>query len=198
MLFFRFLYGTSLSIALFFSIFAVLHAGANETGLDHRYVGDETCEVCHSSSRIGKQFQIWSLSPHARAYKDLGSPKALAIAKKMKISNPQRDMRCLSCHTTAPRAHLPEIISTFREKDGVQCESCHGPGEDYSHFSTMIDPIRSKEAGLSIHPDEKTCKTCHNPFSPTFKGFNFKRDVDRIAHPIPDKHKEFQMMEKRQ
>lgn len=196
MIFFRFLYGISLSIVVFLSIFGFIHTQANGGNLTTRYVGDETCEVCHSSARIGKQFQLWRLSPHARAYKDLGSPEALVIARKMKISNPQKDLRCLTCHTTAPGAHLPEMISTFRKKDGVQCESCHGPGEDYSHFSTMIDPIRSKKAGLSIHPDEKTCKSCHNPSSPTFKGFDFKRGVARISHPIPDKYKkEFQGVE---
>lgn len=196
MKFARILFGGSLILIVFFSSLGILHADKNPQGVLIRYVGDETCEVCHSSASIGKQFQIWQRSSHARAYKDLGSPEALAIARKMKISDPQKDLRCLACHTTAPRAHLPEMISTFRKEDGVQCESCHGPGEDYSHFSTMIDPIRSKEAGLSIHPDEKTCKSCHNPSSPTFKGFDFKRGVARISHPIPDKYKkEFQGVE---
>lgn len=184
----RFLYLLSLGTVIVLGGLGGLHAHANESVFLHRYVGDETCEVCHSSVRIGKQFQLWSQSPHARAYRDLSSPEALAIGRKMGIANPQQDMRCLSCHTTAPGAHLPEIISTFRKRDGVQCESCHGPGEDYSHFSTMIDPVKRREAGLATHP-EKTCKNCHNPSSPTFRGFDAQKSLAEIAHPVPKSFK---------
>ena len=165
-----------------------LHAHVNENTYFHRYVGDETCEVCHSSARIGNQFQIWKASPHARAYRDLGSPEALSIARKMGIADPKNDMRCLSCHTTAAGTHLPQVISTFRKRDGVQCESCHGPGEDYSHFSTMIDPVKSHQAGLVDHP-EKTCTTCHNPSSPTFQGFDYQKSLSEISHPVPDAYR---------
>lgn len=184
MIFFRLLYGISLSLVVLLPIFGFIHAHANENGVLIRYVGDETCEVCHSSVGIGKQFQKWKRSPHARAYKDLGSPEAMAIARKMNIADPRKDLKCLSCHTTAAGARLPEMISTFRPRDGVQCESCHGPGEDYAHFSVMTDPEKSREAGLISHPDEKTCESCHNPSSPTFRGFDFKKDVVRIAHPL--------------
>lgn len=182
----RNVYIASLVLIVFFSILGGLHARANESAFMHRYVGDETCEVCHSSQRIGQQFQKWAQSPHAKAFQDLLSPEARQIARKLGIQDPQHDLRCLSCHTTAPGAHLPEVVSTFRKKDGVQCESCHGPGEDYAHFSTMIDPVKSKAAGLVVHPDEKTCKTCHNPASPTYKGFDFKRSMASISHPIPN------------
>ena len=151
MKFARILFGGSLILIVFFSSLGILHADKNPQGVLIRYVGDETCEVCHSSASIGKQFQIWQRSSHAWAYKDLGSPESMAIARKMK-SDSQKNLRFFACHTTAPGAHLPEMISTFRKEDGVQCESCHGPGEDYSHFSTMIDPIRSKKADLSILP----------------------------------------------
>ncbi len=185
----RIFYGTTLTLIVLFSIFGMLHARADEKGVLIRYVGDETCEVCHSSASIGKQFQIWQRSPHAQAYKDLGSSEAMTIARKMNIANPQKSPKCLSCHTTAAGTHLSDIISTFRPRDGVQCESCHGPGEDYAHYSVMIDPVKSREAGLTIHPGEKTCKTCHNLSSPTFKGFDYQRALARISHPIPKKER---------
>ncbi len=40
------------------------------------------------------------------------------------------------------------------------------------------------EKGLII-PDEKVCKQCHNEESPTFKEFNFKEYVAKIAHDDP-------------
>ncbi len=164
-----------------------VHARADS--ILHRYVGVETCEICHSSQRIGRQFFVWAASPHARAYQDLLTPKAREIASRLKIANPAKDGRCLSCHVTAYRKPLPEILSTFRMTDGVQCESCHGPGEDYAHFSVMINRSKSKLAGLVLRPDENTCKTCHNPASPTFKGFDYHTARARIAHPIPKEYK---------
>lgn len=142
-----------------------------------------------STDSIEKQFQIWQRSPHARAYRDLGSPEAMTIARKLKIVNPQKNQRCLYCHTTAAGTPLPDLISTFRLKDGVQCESCHSPREDYAHYNVMIDPVKSREAGLTIHPDEKTCKTCHNLSSPTFKGFDYQQALAWISHPIPKKER---------
>ena len=169
------------------AILETVHARADS--VLHRYVGVETCEVCHSSQRIGRQFFVWARSPHARAYKDLTSPEALQIAARLHISDPRHDARCLSCHVTAQGKPLPEILSTFRMTDGVQCESCHGPGEDYAHFSVMISPRKSRMAGLVIRPDEKTCKTCHNPSSPTYKGFDYHAALRQIAHPVPEAYK---------
>lgn len=155
----------------------------------HRFVGVETCEVCHSSRRIGRQFFSWAESPHARAYSDLKGPAGRRVGARLHISDPSKDGRCLSCHVTAYGKPLPEVLSTFRMTDGVQCESCHGPGEDYAHFSTMISPQKSRLAGLIRHPDENTCKTCHNPSSPTYKGFDYYEALSRIAHPIPPAYK---------
>jgi hypothetical protein len=169
------------------AVLETVHAQADS--VLHRYVGVETCEVCHSSSRIGRQFFSWAKSPHARAYKDLASPEALRIAARLHIADPSRDRRCLSCHVTAYNKPLPEVLSTFRMTDGVQCETCHGPGEDYAHFSVMISPRKSILAGLVAHPDENTCKTCHNPSSPTYKGFDYHRAVSEIAHPVPPEYK---------
>lgn len=185
----RILYAGSVSALVFFSFLGIIHAHADDNVFLHRYVGDETCEVCHSSIRIGQQFQSWKGGPHAKAYRDLKTPESLAIARKFGIADPTKDARCLSCHTTAHGAPLPEILSTFRKRDGVQCESCHGPGEDYAHFSVMIDPVKSRSAGLIAKPPEDTCKTCHNPSSPTYKGFDYKRDLARIAHPVPEAYK---------
>ncbi len=164
-----------------------VHARADS--ILHRYVGVETCEICHSSQRIGRQFYVWAKSPHARAYRDLETPEARKIASRLHIADPAKDGRCLSCHVTAYGKPLPEILSTFRMTDGVQCESCHGPGEDYAHFSVMISPRKSTLAGLVLRPDENTCKTCHNPSSPTFRGFDYHKAFKRIAHPVPPEYK---------
>lgn len=181
----RIVYPSMICSLIFFGTIGVIHAKMNDAAQLHRYVGDESCEICHSSERIGNQFQSWMRSPHARAYTDLDSIEAQNIARKMGIADPQKSHRCLSCHTTASNASLPEMTSSFRKSDGVQCESCHGPGEDYSRYSTMIDSHKATRAGLVAIPDQKTCITCHNPSSPTYKTFNYKKDVQKILHKIP-------------
>jgi len=158
------------------------HAGATESVFMHRYVGVQSCELCHSSTLLGGQYQSWKSGPHARSYRDLSSREALDIGKRLGVSDPKTSQRCLSCHVTAPNASLPETVSTFRMKDGVQCESCHGAGEDYSHYSVMINPQKAKEAGLVIHPH--SCVTCHNPSSPTYRGFDERTAMKQIAHPL--------------
>lgn len=170
------------------AVLETVHAQADS--VLHRYVGVETCEVCHSAARIGRQFSAWAKSPHARAFKDLSSPEAMKIAAGLHVADPSRDGRCLSCHVTAYHKPLPEVLSTFRMTDGVQCESCHGPGEDYSHFSVMISPKKSAIAGLVRKPDENTCKTCHNPSSPTYRGFDYHSALLRIAHPVPQEFRQ--------
>jgi hypothetical protein len=50
----------------------------------------------------------------------------------------------------------------------------------------MLHPKKDKEAarkaGLIARPDPESCKTCHNPQSPTFKGFEYDKMWDAIKH----------------
>jgi hypothetical protein len=43
---------------------------------------------------------------------------------------------------------------------------------------------KAADYGL-VMPTEETCKTCHNEKSPTFKGFDFAKYSEMIAHPVP-------------
>jgi formate-dependent nitrite reductase cytochrome c552 subunit len=70
--------------------------------------------------------------------------------------------------------------------EGVGCETCHGPGEKTSLFKK--DNKEYKWADLAkmgaFHPDEKSCATCHNPESPTFKEFDFKEKYGKDTHAL--------------
>jgi len=61
------------------------------------------------------------------------------------------DARCNACHTTD--------VGTRRR--GVQCEVCHGPGEDYWPAEVMIDPDKASMAGL-VQPTQAVCRRCHD------------------------------------
>jgi len=117
------------------------------------YIGAEKCKMCHI-----QDFKVWEASKHAKAFNSLKPEE-------------QKQEKCLKCHGTGPEAKLK----------GVQCEACHGPGSEYKAIPIMKDRTKAVGAGLII-PNEESCKKCHNPESPTFKGFDFKKDWEKIKH----------------
>jgi len=154
----------------------------------HSFIGVAKCKMCHKKERKGLQYEIWRGSAHSNAYKLLGTPEALEVAKKIGIENPQEDPNCLRCHTAGYDAP-PELRGKrFKITEGVGCEACHGAGGDYYKSRVMkglrAGTIEPTSVGL-IKPDESTCRTCHNSDSPTPIEFDFKEMWAKIAHPIP-------------
>jgi len=145
---------------------------------DHDYIGASKCKMCHNKAEKGSQYDKWASGPHAKAFETLAS----ADAKKYS-ADPQKDAKCLACHSTYHSASA-DLMATIKAEEGVSCESCHGPGADYKSPAVMKDKQKSLAAGL-IEPTEAVCKTCHNEKSPTFKGFKFAEYSAKIAHPAP-------------
>ena len=137
-----------------------------------QYVGAAKCKMCHNKAEKGEQYNKWLASPHA---------KAMQVLKGDELKNP----KCLKCHSTAAGADQ-SLVATITPEEGVSCESCHGAGSLYKVTTTMKDMKTAMSKGL-IMPDEKLCKTCHNPESPNYKPFNFKEYVSKIAHNDPTK-----------
>ncbi len=177
-----------LTILLVFSVMAIFSLGTLAQDKDFKYVGAKNCKMCHSSKKSGEAFKIWESSAHAKAYLTLASEESKAIAQKMGIADPQKSDKCLTCHVTAHGKPASALDAGYKIEDGVSCESCHGPGSAYNPMKIMkqitAGDVKGADFGL-INPDEANCKTCHNEKSPTFKGFDYKKYVSQIAHPIP-------------
>lgn len=155
-----------------------------------QYVGVAGCKMCHNSKKSGEQFTIWQNSAHAKAYATLATEEAKKIAKEKGIADPQKAPECLKCHVTAYDKPASMKTAKLTMEEGVSCEACHGPGSEYKSMKVMKDIYEKKVDGAKfglVKPDEKTCKTCHNPESPTYKAFNFAEMVKKIAHPVPAK-----------
>ncbi|MEJ2104608.1 MAG: cytochrome C554, partial [Ignavibacteriaceae bacterium] len=76
----------------------------------------------------------------------------------------------------------------FKVEDGVQCETCHGPGSDYKSMKVMKDKQEAIKNGLKIYDNiEEFCITCHNAESPTYVEFNFEESWAKIKHNVPEK-----------
>ena len=144
-----------------------------------KYTGAMVCGKCHQGSMMGHQYSLWRNSRHARAFAVLGTEKGLKIARDQGIDNPQKASQCLKCHSTGYGNPPGRFLKSFDIAQGVQCESCHGPGSEYSPEAVMTDPIASHEAGL-LKVNRETCLKCHKE-----ENFDFPKRVKRIAHPKP-------------
>ncbi len=154
----------------------------------HKVVGAAKCKMCHNSAAKGAQFKVWSESKHAKAFATLATDEAKKIAKEKGIADPQKDAKCLKCHETGYGKPAALFEATFKPEDGVQCEACHGAGKDYMAMAVMKDLRAKKKEPASVGlvlPTEKECVACHNSESPTFKSFDFKEAVAKIAHNYP-------------
>jgi mono/diheme cytochrome c family protein len=161
-----------------------------------KYIGADKCKNCHSTDASGNAFAAWQKSGHAKAFATLASDAAKKIAKEKGIDDPQKSDKCVKCHETAFGLPADMIKKGFDATAGVQCESCHGPGE--AHMKARMAAAMSAEGDASgpqkipagelvSKVDEKTCATCHNSESPTFKPFCFCERSAKIAHLDPRK-----------
>ena len=173
-------------VILFLLAMTVVYAGTPK----FKYVGVAKCKTCHNTKKIGKQYTIWKNGPHAKAMETLKSKKALDYAKAHGIADPSTDPKCTKCHSTMASVKKDQIDprGKLTMAEGVECESCHGPGSVYRKRSIMVNHEKSLANGL-IMPTKEVCETCHNKENPFYKPFDFKKYAAKIAHPIPKKSK---------
>ncbi len=183
----------SKKIFSFFVIAFFLMVSSSSLFAQHKFVGAKKCGMCHKSSKIGAQYKIWKKSPHAKAFKTLQTKKADEVAAKAGFKTKAAETpKCLKCHVTAYGVEKSLVKHSFKAKDGVQCESCHGAGADYAKMSIMKSTQKSVAKGLKVYDHDKTkikalCVTCHNDENPTFHGFDFEASWAKIKHYIPKK-----------
>jgi hypothetical protein len=167
---------------------------------EHEWIGVDRCARCHRKELYGDQVAAWRRDVHAGALDTLRSERSLAIAKEQGLDAPPHEApECLSCHVTAHGAAPERIAYELDPGDGVQCESCHGPGADYRKKKIMSDVDEAVARGLwRADEDPAICTACHNEKSPTWDpkrfvrpdgssaGFDFELGKARFPHPIPE------------
>lgn len=143
---------------------------------DLQYVGAKKCKMCHSAWH-----ESWLESPKGARAWDALKPSVDAESKIRAALDPQKDYTtdatCLTCHAVGfghpggyqvPNANDAKSVRVAASREGVGCESCHGPGGGYTEV--MQDIQRNKRtytdeelhaAGLrKISVDQ--CNECHN------------------------------------
>jgi len=161
----------------------------------NHYIGAAKCKNCHSVADNGAQFDCWTKSKHSEAFKTLGGDAAKKIATEKGIADAQKDDKCLKCHVTGFGLAEDQFKKGFDRTAGVQCETCHGPGE--AHASARMaaagaeekpDPKVRKvvpEGEIQIKTGPELCLGCHNSESPSFKNFCYAERLKVIAHYDP-------------
>ncbi|HEY5043145.1 MAG TPA: multiheme c-type cytochrome, partial [Verrucomicrobiae bacterium] len=128
------------------------------------------------------QFLVWSLKDfHSqRPPATLTTARSKEIADALEIKDPTADARCTSCH--APLASVPENRrgENFKVSEGVSCESCHGPAENWLRSHTRTDYTRADRtaAGMrdlqNLYVRANVCVACHQ---------NVDADILKAGHP---------------
>lgn len=151
------------------------------------YVGVETCAMCHKTEKQGSQLSIWQNSKHSKAFETLKTDKANQIAKEKGFNTPAVETNeCLKCHVSGYNVDKAMLGKKFKIENGVQCETCHGPGSAYKAMKIMKDRALAVQNGLIVHDSlEKFCINCHNAESPTYTGFNLEEYWYKIKHSVP-------------
>lgn len=154
----------------------------------HTYEGVKSCTMCHKTEKQGSQLSIWENSGHSKAYETLKTDKANQIAaekgfKTAAVETPE----CLKCHATGFDLDASMLGKKFKVEDGVQCETCHGPGSDYKSMKVMKDKELAVKNGLIVHEKlDDFCINCHNVESPTFVDMNIEEAWQKIKHDVPE------------
>ena len=153
----------------------------------HSYIGVKSCAMCHKSEKQGQQLRIWEGSKHSKSFEILLTEKANNTAKEKGYETKASETAdCLKCHASGYNVDASLLGKNFKIEQGVQCETCHGPGSDYKKKSVMKDRKKSVANGLLLFENpEELCLTCHNAESPTYVDFIFEEYWEKIVHRVP-------------
>jgi YVTN family beta-propeller protein len=177
---------------LFASLFAKSTAGNYRLKVENldsltrpgaKYVGNEVCGTCHP-----REYKKWLGTRHSRSWVMLGMTEKADRVKSyfnVKSLSPQNSAICLTCHGTAADTPVEFRLPTFHVEEGVQCETCHGPGEQYATEEVMKNKQEAISLGLRM-PTKVVCLDCHKA-KPSHefmnkKPFDFEEMYKKIAH----------------
>jgi len=147
------------------------HSLLDQPGVHPRYVSSDTCGVCHKD--VVRQL---ASSAHTQAYDSL-------VAQGQ-----QKSPACLPCHVVG--RNKPggwNVLLNPPPMRGVQCESCHGPGE-YHEMKMAGKPVPADFAAggrnrFGLLPmTREGCIVCHDTMNSPH--FNYDTYWPKIAHKM--------------
>ena len=159
-----------------------------------KYVGPGSCSAgaCHGEIQamhltrvLQNEYSTWvTADKHAQAYTSLTGLLGRQIASTLKIGPAENAPRCLVCHalSVSPAEHARE----FDVRDGVSCESCHGPASLWlgPHIQPTAAHAKMVELGLFDNRNLKLraekCLSCHLGAA----GMSVDHELIAAGHPV--------------
>lgn len=171
---------------LFFAANFLLNLrGEDSQSAAPKFLGSQSCASsgCHGGAgEKSKQYTIWSQRDYhfQRPVATLTTARSERIADVLKIGDPTKSLRCTVCH--APIQTIPEDRKAkgFKITEGVSCENCHGPAENWIRAHTRPDYKHEDRVALgmrdlkSLYVRANTCVACHQ---------NVDSDLRASGHP---------------
>jgi len=164
-----------------------------------KFLGSQSCSSssCHGgANEKSNQYTIWSTHDfhHARPYATLETARSERLAEVLKIGNPTQSARCTVCHApfaTVPAERLGHDVAIT---EGISCESCHGPAENWIRSHTRPDYKRADRvtAGMrdlkNLYVRANTCVACHQNIDPEIRAAGhpeliFEMDGQSVTMP---------------
>jgi len=170
-----------------------------QTPATAHYLGAPSCasSSCHGGGGANQnQYLVWSQRDfHSqRPVATLATARSRQIAAALAIDDPTTEARCTTCH--APLAAVPADRRGpgFNVAEGVSCESCHGPAENWLIPHTRKDWTTADRvfAGMrnlqNLYVRANTCVACHQTLAlPLLKAGHpeliFELDGQCVAEP---------------
>lgn len=146
----------------------------------YSYVGSKKCKMCHMKSH-----KTWAKTEMGMAFNTLKPGEAKEAKEKHNLDVDKdytREAACVKCHTTGygqeggyvmPDLDDKKAVRAAKKREGVGCESCHGPGSEYVKVFKEIMMSSRKYKVEELYAvglrkiEESTCTACHNDESPT-------------------------------
>lgn len=163
-----------------------------------RFEGVATCagSTCHGRAEgngaVVRQDEIatWqepssASGAHSRAYSVLAGRRGRQIAASLGLGAATSAPACLGCHSTyAPQGQRG---ARFILSDGVGCESCHGPAENWLAVHYARPATRASNVAAGLVPLDKpkvraqVCLDCH--YGSTKTGQFVTHEMMAAGHP---------------
>ncbi len=164
-----------------------------------KFLGAQSCASsgCHGGGGAKQnQFLVWSVKDfHSqRPTATLTTARSKQIADALEIKDATADARCTTCH--APLDDVAENLrgENFKASEGVSCESCHGPAENWLRSHTRKDYTRADRTAVgmrnlqNLYVRANTCVACHQVVSQSLLKAGhpeliFELDGQSVAEP---------------
>ena len=164
------------------------HSVSAETGSSGnapRFLGSQSCATsgCHGGAgELSKQATVWrQYDVHfQRPVATLTTARSERLAQVLKIADPTKAARCTACHAPLQTVPAERLSPDVKITEGVSCENCHGPAEnwllshtrkDYTHEDRVHAGMRDLK---NPYVRANTCVACHQ---------NVDSELLRAGHP---------------